>query len=86
MRQRVLGVQDIDLFITVNDIPTVEDYRLCWKDHGFIRRTEHWHLTSKITYLRVVSAIIYLIAPNISLKRLNFTRPPSDPIICPIML
>lgn len=49
VRQRVLGGQDIDLFITVTDIPTLEEYRLCWIDHGFIRITEHWHLTSKIT-------------------------------------
>ena len=58
VRQRVLEGQDIDLFITVNDIPTLEDYRLCWIDYGFIRRKEHWHLTSKISCLRVVSAMI----------------------------
>lgn len=33
--QRVVGSQDIDLFITGKDVAQQDDYRLCWTDAGF---------------------------------------------------
>ena len=33
--QRVVGSQDIDLFITGKDVVQQDDYRLCWTDAGF---------------------------------------------------
>ena len=35
MLQRVVGSQDIDLFITGKDVVQKDDYRLCWTDAGF---------------------------------------------------
>ena len=34
MLQRVVGSQDIDLFITGKDVVQKDDYRLCWTDAG----------------------------------------------------
>ena len=33
--QRVVGSQDVDLFITGKDVVQQDDYRLCWTDAGF---------------------------------------------------